>query len=450
MHTFKLICLILTVLLIQSCGPSSEGPSGSLSSHTPKFNSVKTQLYEDIEKYSLECNERSCPDFIGMLVTQQNKMRWRCTSFFIKDNIMATAAHCLPKELNRPGQSCKDKVYVVLEGRKKPLNCKKILQIEQLASGEFDYAFFEVESQAGPKFPISIQRQSRYNKQKVKIAKVNPLSDNIYKGQIDETKCELNNNSLISLYFNGPRTPQIQYSGCKTVSGNSGAPILNMSNQVIGIHHSSIKPNSPTSLALSRRTTNGKVDEFGSGTNFGCLCASGSSYRRCLYYQSCKSQNDKNYLLSSRQENLDRLSSGPKRLHGIDKISEAHSLVTDEKYFEWTSQILFQEVNNKKGQLLDLKLYLSARPKCLKNGWKFKDLPIKNNTLKFNDIGLCEIDYTLDSSLRPRSASSSKTTRCNQVDARFTLEDPNNLIIKASYETKSSLFATKRAIPYCD
>lgn len=440
---------MLAILLIQSCGPSGEGPPALPSGATPKVQQVQTKLSEEIDKYQLSCEGSNC-NLVGMLVSQQGKMRWRCSSFFINENVMATAAHCLPAQLKTPGSKCKNDIYVLLANQSAPLHCREVLDVKQLSFGEFDYAFIKVERPHKRPLPVSIQRQGRYNKQRVKIIKVDPVKDDVYAGKIKETQCELNNNSMISLYFNGPRTPQIQYSGCQTVSGNSGAPILNTNNKIIGIHHSSIKPNSPLSQALAAKTTKGYVDEFGSATNFGCLCPVKGSYRRCLYYKSCRGQMNHDHLMSARQKSLDRLTYGHNKVQGLRPLKTAHGFTYSKKYFNWTSQILFKQKKDKKGHLKQLKMYLTYRPSCLKNEWKFNDLPLKEDALHYNNIPFCEIDYKLSSSLRLESISSSQNTSCQKVKAIFELENPNKLIITSQYGNNIHPFMMSRSIPYCD
>lgn len=450
MYVVKLWFSMLAVLLIQSCGPSSEGTPSLPSGKSPESHRVETKLSEEIDKYELTCEDGHCDKFVGMLVTQQDKMRWRCSAFFIDDDIMATAAHCLPKQLQKPGRSCEKNVYIFLAGQNTPLECREVLEVDQLSSGEFDYAFIKVDRPQKRPFPVSIQREGRYNKQRIKILKVDPMENDIYRGRLTQTQCQLNNDSMVSLYFNGPRTPQIQYSGCQTVSGNSGAPILNFKNQVIGIHHSSIKPSSELSLAFASQTAKGRVDEFGSATNFGCLCPAGESYRRCLYYRSCRSQNDKEYLLSARQKILDRLLYGNNRLPGLEQLDQTLNFESSRKYFNWTPQLLFKEVQGKKGNMTQLKMYFSYRPSCLKNEWEFNDLPLKNNTLTYEDIPFCEVDYGLSSSLRLQSISSEGSTKCRNLKASFKLEDPNKLVTTSRYAHETRPFSMPRSIPYCD
>lgn len=450
MYIVNFMLSILVMLLVQSCGPSNEGPPPLPTNKAPEFHKVESKLSDEIEKYELSCSVDKCDKFVGMLVTQQDKMRWRCSAFFIDEDIMATAAHCLPSHLKTPGKSCENDLFIFLAQRNEPLGCKEILEVDQLSSGEFDYAFIKVDKPQERLFPISIQRQGRYNKQKIKILKVDPIKGDIYRGQISETKCELNNDSMISLYFNGSRTPQFQYSGCETVSGNSGAPILNFKNQVIGIHHSSIKPNSNLSLALAPQTAKGKVQEFGSATNFGCLCPVGDAYRRCLYYKSCRSQNNREHLLSARQRNLDRLIYGHNKVDGFERLNKSLNHEKSKNYFQWTPQILFEEVKKDQGELKQLKMYLSYRPSCLKEEWKFKDLPVKNNALVYDDVPLCELDYTLSSSLRLMSISQAKNKSCPSLKATFRLTDSDELGMISDYENKAQLFTIPRSIPKCD
>lgn len=432
---------------LAACGGSGGGaPNSNGQSST---NSLGLELQKTIQQYSLECADpKDCPESVAMLVMSDHKKTWTCTGFLIDHQTIATAGHCLPADLSARGRSCQGRIYALFPEQtantRTPFECDEILEVERGAEGDYDYAFLKLkQTYPAPFFP-KINRDNRLNGQKTYIYKVDPSLVQPTKGVLSKTSCELRDSSLLSITFSSTRSSQIQYGGCLTVSGNSGAPVMNNRGEIVAIHNSSTKPSSDLALILSQYSKPAQTNEFGTATNFGCLCRQGESYRRCLMSSSCRSQNDAEYLLGNRQLVLDRKwSQYQRRL----KLPEQMNQQISDDQFEWQTTLHFEQ------SAKDFQLYLTKRPVCLKPEYKFSDIPFQRNKLVKKNIPVCHLQMTLDASYEITSLSTDET-KCSLREVHFELNHPIDLELKAQIinernEKKLNPFSMGRKIPYC-
>lgn len=442
----KTICYLLLLGFLAACGGGGSAPS-----HQSKSSTQKTiiNLQKTIDQYTLECaDETDCPDNVAMLVLSDENKTWSCTGFLIDKQTLATAGHCLPADLSARGRSCEGRIYAVFPEQtantKTPFECDQVLEIERGAEGDYDYAFLKLkQTYPAPFFP-KINRDNRLDGQKASIYKVDPDLTQATKGVLSKTTCELKDSSLLSLTFSSPRSSQIQYGGCQTVSGNSGAPVINNRGEIVAIHNSSTKPTADLALILSQYSRPAQTQEFGTATNFGCLCPQGESYRRCLMSSTCRSQNDVDYLLGNRQIVIDRKWSRYKeRLKMPDEIKQ-HRL---DDQFEWETTLQYEQTEK------EFQLYLTKRPVCLKPEYKFSDIPFQKNKLIKKDIPVCHIQMTLNATYEISKLSTDEA-KCSLREIHFELNHPIDLELKAKIingrnQKKLNPYTMGRKIPYC-
>lgn len=407
-------------------------------------------LSKTIHQYSLDCADiNDCPDYVARLVITDQTRTWSCTGFLIDPQTIATAGHCLPANQSS-GQSCAGQIYALFPQQssltKAPLECEKILEVQRGGEGDYDFAFLKLKESYPAPYVAKINRDNRLNGQKTSLYKVDPNLENDKLAYLSKTTCELNDSSLLSLTFSSPRASQIQYSGCKTVQGNSGAPVINSRGEIVGIHNSSLKATSAISLLLSQYATpSNRLTEFSSATNFGCLCPRGQSFQRCVLETSCRSQNDREFLLTNRQIILDRVWERKKEsMPALEIMSKSFDHLSDD-LFEWQSTVHYKQDDE------SFKLFVTQRPVCLKKQYKFADIPFEKNRFIKKEIPFCELEMKINRHYEITQLSY-KEKSCRSVEMQFMLNHPQDLELKSLNHSSQNLpdfFSPGRKIPYC-
>lgn len=448
----KAVFLLLLLIALSSCGGG--GGAGSVGSgfdlNGPSQAPIQL-LSQSIEQYSVDCaDEKDCPDYVARLVLSDNYRSWSCTGFLIDPQTIATAGHCLPANISQPGQSCAGQIYALFPEQtsltKTPLECDQVLEVQRGGEGDYDYAFLKLKESYPAPFVAKINRDHRLDGQKTVLYKVDPNLFDEKKSTLTKTTCELKDSSLLSLTFSSARSSQIQYSGCLTVQGNSGSPVMNSRGEVVGIHNASTKATSAISLMLSQYAKpSNQMTEFSSATNFGCLCPKGQSYQRCVLDTSCRSQNNQEFLLTNRQLIIDRIWDRNQRsMAKLEVMTKSFDQLSDD-LFEWQSTLHFQHKDE------SFKLFLTQRPVCLKKQYKFSDIPFQGNKLIKKDIPFCELEMTLNKHYEITQLGY-KPESCKLYETHFELNHPVDLELKTKIRSSQGapeFFSPGRKIPYC-
>ena len=162
----------------------------------------------------------------------------QCTGFLVSDNIVATNSHCIPYQLKSNSTlNCSKYLGIKFKptnsNSKNIFTCKRLLSYSSIDVFEQDFAFFEIESTKRKAFELF--KEGLEDNEEIKIIKITPLSGSQIGGVIETEICNITANSLLNPTAISPWSKTSLSVGCNGVSGNSGSPILNVNNEVIGI-----------------------------------------------------------------------------------------------------------------------------------------------------------------------------------------------------------------------
>ena len=419
-----------------------------------------SKLNEQLKDFSIECpTGTSCPNYVGLVVAADDKRTWRCSGFLIDSETLMTAEHCLPQDLKKLHQSCDGRLYFKLpkidnqniQEEAETLECDKVIGFEPMSWRAYDFVVIKLKGVSKRSRYPRLNFENRFHGQALKIWKADHLND--HQSMITQTSCALNNRSLLSLYFQDPRSSQIQYGGCETNAGNSGAPVLNAQNEIIGIHSSSTKETSPISSILADMIPNGRAQEFSAATNLGCLCqqetSEGKTWRSCPQYNSCLTPATTENLYLNRLNLLDR---SVKNFRFSLLESKKTELIADPNGpFGWETHLSFQESRHN-GQTR-FQLLLSLKPVCLKRN--VDPISLSSQGPSYLDIPLCKAQVSLNGQFEIMDIKPINQNDCQKISLELVRTNSEYLDYRALYfkedGTRSNLSPITEifSLPYC-
>lgn len=299
-----------------------------------------------------------CPAYMAQLQAGNTV----CTSFLVKNDMLATNLHCLPQELRNAGVSCKDKIHFVFPPQGKTgeekVECESVQFVSQpLNAGSFnvDLAVLKIKNPLTREV-LKFSQDGFKPKQKITIYKFDPTRTG---GVLRKTVCEAKPNSIYNPYFTSDYSPIINLAPCESISGNSGSPLIAEDGTVHGILHSIAMVPFLPSKDLSFADKSEVKMTF--GTNLSCVNLSLFSYPR-RSYSSCdvvvSPENQRKLEEALRQKALDE---------GIKMIDQKMRLI-GEKYRAPELVLFDWEVSQRKATSEDQKAAIISRfvfqPKC--------------------------------------------------------------------------------------
>lgn len=214
---------LLLCLLITSCGEEIR----SRSTKEIEIPITEAEVFALKSYQSFECaslNGDICPEGIGriMVLNYRNKRKSRfCSGFLTSENTFITNNHCLSTQ-----KECDDSHISVFNGTNAVVvGCKRIIA-SKVDHSDTDYR--------GQDFTI-IELQKSLN---ITPFRLSPLSASLgdsltawvvdqmgaYKGRITQLACTFSKQSY-----------SMVLSNCPAIPGNSGSPVVNSQNEIIGI-----------------------------------------------------------------------------------------------------------------------------------------------------------------------------------------------------------------------
>jgi hypothetical protein len=410
--TWLLLHLLMGALI--SCSQNSAPQSSDTPEEIKESIQEKKRAELSFENYSVRCeNQDQCPDHLAMVVSGLEENQWRCTGVLLDQQTMLTAQHCLPKHLMAPKKSCRGQLIAMLPETKdypeETLECDRIISLNTMSWRPYDYALIKLKRPTAREIKIRLNFDERYHGQNITLWHLN--SENSTQATLRSDQCQLNNNSLLSLYFDSFRSPLIQYSGCVTRQGSSGGPLfLAGTNNLIGLHSASIKETNPNAQRMANYTPRGRVEEIGQGTNLGCLCFQNGDLRPCTLYQTCLGQYNQDRLIANRLRTLDRVIQVHERSRTIPVLESAKRRLERDS-FQWSYHLSTIETTD------SFRLSLGLKPQCLRKGHQPFDLPWdRNDEIVYRDMPLCRPEFRLNDKLELTRLQAPRSGQCERID----------------------------------
>lgn len=278
-----LILTFVFAVFCSSCAKKDSGLNNSDYTYPDYHYSPSLTVAQSMASTgTVDCSGTNCHDSVGMLATvhpEKVEYVWglftsqfpvgQCTAFAVSPTVIVTNAHCVPNDLRSTGANCENRIWVTFPktanfaGQR--AGCRQIMvtsTIDEVPgspnfTGLPDYAFIELD-RAIARTPLRLSQDGLADEAAVTIFKVNPISSDKLAGLMERKQCKALQRTLVIPSFDRADRPIVMLSGCNTIQGNSGSPVLDESGAVRAILHG-------TKLAA------GKYPEFSIATNAACI-----------------------------------------------------------------------------------------------------------------------------------------------------------------------------------
>ena len=232
-----------------------------------------------------ECADKSCSEGIATLENltidplSSLESKGQCNAFLVTPDIIATARHCVPADLQRAGQSCQDRIWFFFpKTQNAPAEKRDCDQIEYLSptlgrgiKGP-DYAFLKM-SQGVQRHPVIIERSGLQDGQTVEIYH-HETKRNPEKWRLEKIQCKVAQSTYFSPDFNRVLDTRFHLTDCPIIPGDSGSALFNTDGSVIGIMDSIpvFDTNSPSFAPIvSLGLAPSEISPSAFGTSFACI-----------------------------------------------------------------------------------------------------------------------------------------------------------------------------------
>jgi V8-like Glu-specific endopeptidase len=214
----------------------------------------------------------SCPEGVGLLLTSKlDRTIHGCTAFLVEHDIIMTDSHCIPEDLKSPGSSGKGRMQIKFPSTNETVDIDYTIFTSDISDkNKFsqDYAILKLDGYTSNR-PLMLSRSGFKDASQVKILKVSPGPDNT--GTLAEMNCLVRQNLPLFPAFKNDQSPQASITDCYTVEGNSGSPILNEKNEVVGLVKSILKIEETPVGRIMNPQDIAALPRFTLATNISCI-----------------------------------------------------------------------------------------------------------------------------------------------------------------------------------
>ena len=248
----SLVLLFVAVILMTGCGPQSnsysQGPTVMQAPTAPL-----TILEHDLKIADFHCDSSGgCPENVGLIFVETRTSyslsgQGQCTGFLVADNIVATNSHCIPEAAKVSRENCSANIAIRfldrghtqtqgVQAQPSIFTCKRVLDFSPGGIMSPDYAFFEIASTG--RQPVKIAQNGIADRSGLRVVKVTPNSPSysmLRGGTMESARCTTALNTLLNIRSASPWSETAVAVDCAAVSGNSGSPVFNDRDEVVGI-----------------------------------------------------------------------------------------------------------------------------------------------------------------------------------------------------------------------
>lgn len=257
--------LLVVIILGSGCAPKSDSDSKN-EYPFPMYN-TSSPLYKELKSAAITCEDTQCEanksDFeaigvVGMLAkgkpSDYEFGLGQCTGFLYgSQEIVALNSHCITDSMWEHRDNCEEYLgikFPSVPGHDEEIRmCDKILYRSDLGGEtgfdiKADYAFFKIKKINRQALPIA--KTPVRNQEAISFRKVNPLKD-VLGGRLDYSYCLAQTESILNSNYKNEWSDTglgISYGAkdyskkCEIRQGNSGSPVLNANNEVVGFAQS--------------------------------------------------------------------------------------------------------------------------------------------------------------------------------------------------------------------
>lgn len=241
----KIILTFVICSLGIACGKkinNSKSGSGGGGDRDDRNDHISDTLRKFIQKQSHECSdELTCNESVAKLVVVDRQNVKYCTGTLVGPDVILTSSSCLPKSLRVPSLNCKANVFAIFPGttfhKKEIVNCEHIVSSDTNESGDpalwkSDFAFIKLDRRVNRK-KINISRKGLKEDIPYRSYKVDYEND--YDSYQKFVYCYPVYNSYANPFSTDRYSPIVSVRECENLIGNSGAPIIDFSGNLVGI-----------------------------------------------------------------------------------------------------------------------------------------------------------------------------------------------------------------------
>jgi V8-like Glu-specific endopeptidase len=266
-----LLACIAMLTLLASCSDSSSNSNGSNARLDIERRDIEKQELVDAQR--VYCNHHQCPKNLAKVLTVTKDYHYSmCTAFLVSNNKVMTNRHCLPSHIKYEGANCSGSMYFTFLDHF-PVDCKKVIRLSNNYGRDKvqDYAIIELSKNVW-QTPVRINNKGIKNNAALHSWKIDHGSYGEI-GYLKKVNCKSQMGSFFQPDYSHKSSRDAALIGCKIIPGNSGSPLFNKKDQVVGIIHSTI--NREKALNNLKGTKNLVLPRYFNhaalATNFSCI-----------------------------------------------------------------------------------------------------------------------------------------------------------------------------------